>query len=101
MTAELDLVVPADVPTIQTVRQATGSLAAATTTAVTVAFPEAFADLNFTVSVALVSAEGTDASALRIRRVKSVSVSQAVVLIDNAEALTARAGVLHVTAIHD
>lgn len=84
---------------IQAMRVATGSILTGIRTGVTVTWPQAFADTNYTV-VALMS----DASALGLglicERVQSITNSNCVIQCFNAS-LGTLSGTIHVIGIHD
>lgn len=78
-------------------RGATPSVAGGGTVTVTVTFAPAMADLDFTATATVEDAAGD----LRVLAVTGKTSSSATVLLSNADALNAAAGVVHVLAVHD
>lgn len=87
---------------VRTARVSTGSIIGAGQANVTVTWPSAFADANYTV-VAVVE-HGTDptsTSELLLKRVISKAAASCVVQVQNQDAVTANTGTIHAIAIHD
>lgn len=81
----------------QVERVTTGSIAGSASADVTVTWDTAFPDTNYTATVGVEEANGD----LRIGCIKSRTTTQMVVRVDNRNALSARTGTLHATAIAD
>lgn len=89
---------PASAPVMKAARMSTGSVAPGIAT-VTITWPEAFADANYTVSASIVDAT-VSFSSLTVIHVLSATASQVSVLVRNQNVgnLT---GIVHVIAVHD
>lgn len=80
-------------------RVATGSLPAASSTNVTVTFPTAFTDTNYTLVAAV--EDSSSADGLRVLKIVSRTTTGVVVRVQNADTLNARSGTLHILAFKD
>ncbi|MBW3663582.1 MAG: hypothetical protein KY469_10825 [Actinobacteria bacterium] len=83
---------------VRAVRVATGSIGATGEADITVTFPTAFPDTNYT-ATAIVEIDDPGES-LRVRRMRVKTADSCVVNVVN-NAITSRTGTLHVIAIHD
>lgn len=81
-------------------RVTTGSIVGAGSAAVTLVWTTPFSNANYTVSAAVVEATAST-STLRVDHVESVTATQVVVRILNADAVNAKTGTLHVIATQD
>lgn len=87
---------------IQVLRASTGSVAAGGQVEVTVTWPTAWADTNYTVVVSLQETTSDVAGAgMRIRRIRNKNAADFTVIVQNENLITAVTGTLHVCGIHD
>lgn len=85
--------------TLRAVRASTGSIAGGTTTQVTVTWPAAFSNTNYTAVVSV--EEPTVGTNLRVLKIISRTTTNMVVRVENTDALNARTGTLHAIGIAD
>lgn len=86
-----------DVRAIKTIRGTTGSIAGSGTVDVQFNFATAWPDVNYTVSREIEDATGE----LRVLCLISKLVGSVTLRIQNTNAVTARTGTIHITAVHD
>lgn len=84
---------------IRHARVTTGSVALSGTAAVSVTWPQAFPDANYTVTASVVL--DIAGESLRVVRVRSKTATGCVVQVVNNDAAAAHTGVVHAVAIHD
>lgn len=81
-------------------RVSTGAIAGGASAEITVTWPTAFADANYTVTTSIV--EGTaGANTLRANKIVSKVAASILVRVENVDTLTARTGEIHAIAVHD
>lgn len=97
-------IIPPSVPgfsanRIRTKRVSTGSIAASGEVVVTVTWPTAFADTNYTATVSVL--ETQDFQTVRYLKTQGVGLASIDVRVRNDDALNARTGTIHAIAISD
>lgn len=76
-------------------------MAGAGTAAVTVTWPTAFSDTNYTAVADVVETTAAGTATLRVDRITAKTTTGITVRVVNSDAVTARTGTVQATAAHD